>query len=276
MVPVRSREASAEDLVAAARAGDRAALEQLLARYQGHIWRFGLKMCGHPHDAEEVLQETMLAVARSIRSFRGEASLSTWLFKIARSFCIKQRRRHKAPEAGDDGEQPRDGEGLGSDALAAGSDPEEALASRQLERALQQAIAHLPAKYREVFLLRDVEGLSAQETAEILGLQVATVKTRLHRARAQVRALLAPWLGEEEPAPAATCPEIARVFSRHLEGELSPQLCAEMERHLAACPRCRSTCDALKRMLAVCRKLPTPEVPESLQRSIAAAIRQAA
>lgn len=271
---VRTDDQVGQKLLEAARAGDRAALEQLLARYESHIWRFGLKMCGHREDAEEVLQETMLAVARSIRSFRGEASLSTWLFKIARSFCIKLRRHRGLGARGEDGQKSVNGEDQATNA-ASSSDPEEAVALRQLERALQRAIAQLPAKYREVFLLRDVEGLSAQETAEILGLQVATVKTRLHRARAQVRAFLAPQLDAEQAVSRTGCPEIVRAFSRHLEGELSPQLCAEMERHLAACARCRSTCDSLKRMLAVCRELPVPEVPEPLRRSILAAIRPA-
>jgi len=77
----------------AARAGDARALEMLLERHQAQVYRFGLKMCRDPEDAKDVLQDTLLAMARSVRDFRGASSISTWLYAIARSFCIKKRRR---------------------------------------------------------------------------------------------------------------------------------------------------------------------------------------
>src|SRR3954468_3779451 len=85
-------ERSDADLVSAARAGDRAAVDELLARYEPNIYRFGLRMCGDEESAREVLQETMLAAFRHLPGFRGDAALSTWLYQIARSFCIKERR----------------------------------------------------------------------------------------------------------------------------------------------------------------------------------------
>src|SRR6187397_2698189 len=79
--------------------GDRQALEALLERHQAQVYRFGMKMCRDPEDAKDVLQETLLAMARSVRDFRGASSLSTWLYTIARRFCIKKRRRGElAPE----------------------------------------------------------------------------------------------------------------------------------------------------------------------------------
>src|SRR6187397_3584686 len=79
--------------------GDRQALEALLERHQAQVYRFGMKMCRDPEDAADVLQDTLLAMARTVRDFRGASSLSTWLYTIARSFCIKRRRRSKfAPE----------------------------------------------------------------------------------------------------------------------------------------------------------------------------------
>jgi len=76
-----------------ARAGNARALEMLLERHQAQVYRFGLKMCRDPEDAKDVLQDTLLAMARSVRDFRGASSISTWLYTIARSFCIKKRRR---------------------------------------------------------------------------------------------------------------------------------------------------------------------------------------
>src|SRR6266567_6282522 len=88
-----------DKLLAEARGGRREALEELLARHQRRIYRFGLKICRDEEDAKDVLQDTLLAVARGIRDFRGQSSVSTWLYTIARSFCIKKRRRGKfAPD----------------------------------------------------------------------------------------------------------------------------------------------------------------------------------
>src|SRR5512137_833001 len=90
---------SDQALIEAARAGDRRALEKLLERHQGAVFRFGMKMCGEPEDAKDVLQETLFAAVRTLPDFRGASSVSTWLYTIARSFCLKKRRTSKfAPE----------------------------------------------------------------------------------------------------------------------------------------------------------------------------------
>lgn len=258
-------------LLVAARGGDRAALEAFLDRHQPRVLRFGLKMCRDPEDAREVAQETLLAAARTITGFREASSPSTWLYAIARSFCIKKRRRSRfAPAA----IVPLDGEGR--DAALEVADPargpEQALDDRRLAEALDAAIASLERGYREVLVLRDIEGLAAAEVAEVTGLGVEAVKSRLHRARVQVRERLAPLLGRM-PAPAAGCPDILALFSRHLEDEIDPETCADMERHLASCPRCASACHSLKRVLSVCRSSPAPAVSEDLQASIRAGIR---
>jgi RNA polymerase sigma-70 factor (ECF subfamily) len=119
-----------------------------------------------------------------------------------------------------------------------------------------------------VLLLRDVEGLSAAEVAGVTGLSVPAVKTRLHRARARLREAWAPLMaprGEAAPRPARACPDIVRLFSRHLEGDISARTCARMEAHLAGCPRCQASCDSLKQVLRMCRTAPEPEVPVELQ-----------
>jgi RNA polymerase sigma-70 factor (ECF subfamily) len=265
---------SDENLLAAARAGDKQALEALLERHEPQVYRFGMKMCRDPEDAKDVLQDTLLAMARGVRDFRGASSISTWLYTIARSFCIKKRRRSKfAPEdeRSLDTDLPSDARRL----AAPGSEPDEALAGKQVERALEQAIAALDPMYREVLLLRDVEGLTATEVAEVLGVGVQAVKSRLHRARLSVRKRVAPLLGIEPAAPAVTgCPDVLMMFSQHLEDEISAERCAEMERHLEGCARCRGTCDSLKRTLALCRTVgPAFPVPPSVQASVRTALR---
>jgi RNA polymerase sigma-70 factor (ECF subfamily) len=263
----------AEEIVRAAQGGDEEALDTLLRRYQPQIFRFGLKMCRNSDDAGEVLQDTLFAAARTLHGFRGASSVSTWLYAIARSFCIKRRRRGVfAPKL----------VSLESESEAAatvrdqGRDPERELADRELGTALQAAIAALEPGYREVLLLRDVEGLSAAEVAEVTSLSLPAVKSRLHRARAEVRRRLAPLLqpvGESAPAGARTCPDVVESLSRHLEGEIDREACAEMERHVADCPSCGAACESLRRTLQLCGATPAPDVPETLQHAIRLGIR---
>ncbi len=265
------------ELLEAARRGDAGSLEDLLERHQAQVYRFGMKMCRDPEDARDVLQDTLLAMARGVRDFRGASSISTWLYTIARSFCIKKRRRSKfAPEP--ERSLESDASPEAADLPDPGRTPDEVLASKQVHDALEQAIGALEPMYREVLLLRDVEGLSAAEVAEVLGVGVPAVKSRLHRARLSVRAHVAPLLGISPPEPAAapsksSCPDVLELFSRHLEDEISADVCLEMERHLAGCARCRATCDSLKRTLALCRTSPSVPVPKALQDSVRVAVR---
>ncbi len=262
-------------LLQQARAGDPQAIEALLERHQARVYRFGMKMCQDPEDAKDVLQDTLLSMARGLRDFRGTSSISTWLYSIARSFCIKKRRKSKFA--------PQDELSLDTEIIEQGSqlaDPaksaDEALAGKQVEHALEQAIRALEPMYREVLLLRDVEGLTAPEVAEVLGTSVQAVKSRLHRARLSVRAGVAPLLGLATDGPAApgTCPDVLTLFSQHLEDEISTELCAEMERHLRSCARCRGACDSLKRTLALCRTTgQTLQVPAPVQASVKVALR---
>jgi RNA polymerase sigma-70 factor (ECF subfamily) len=265
-----------EGLLDAARAGDGAALERLLEQHEPRVYRFARRLCRQHEDAEDVLQESLLTAARSLADFRGDSSLDTWLFTIARSHCIKKRRRSRfAPaevslDAGDGEtarEQPDPAPG-----------PEETLRARRIETALEGAIARLDRPYREVFVLRDVEGLTAPEVAKVTGLSVPAIKSRLHRARSRVRDELSPLLlpgGPPEGVSDRPCPDVVRLFSQYLEGDISPKTCARMEKHLDRCPRCRASCDALREVLQTCRTAPSPEVPPALQEKVRIAIRQA-
>lgn len=257
---------SDEALLGAARQGDRAALETLLERYQARIYRYGLRMCGDPEDAKDVLQDTMLAMARRVEALQAARALPAWLYTVARSFCIKRRRAHPARPALGDVDVARR-------AADPARGPEEQVAGRQLEAALAAAIAALNPAQRDVLVLRDIEGIGAAEVADVLGIRVAAVKSRLHRARIALRDRLAPALGLPAMPPAAAgCPDVMTLWSRHREGEITADLCARMEAHLAACPRCSAACESLKRTLAVCQSAPTPRVPLEIQRALRAAL----
>src|SRR5574338_1096284 len=210
-------------LVDAARAGDRRAIDELLARYEPAIYRFGLRMCNDEEAAREVLQETLLAAFRNLPTFRGQASLSTWLYQIARSFCIKQRRGVRPDQEVD------------AELADHGPSPEIQVAAGEIGKALAAAIDALPAEQREVLLLRDVEGLSAEEAAAVVGIEVGALKSRLHRARMALRKRLA---GVLDGAGTEPCPELAQTLSAYAAAEIDQSACAQIENHLRACPRC--------------------------------------
>ena len=263
-------------LVDAARAGDRRALEKLLELHQGAVYRFGMKMCGEAEDAKDVLQETLFAAVRTLPEFRGASSISTWLYTIARSFCLKKRRTSKfAPDRIESLEAQAEASAEVADARRS---PEEDAAARQTKRVLDAAIAELDPMYREVLVLRDVEGLAAAEVAEILGITVEAVKSRLHRARVAVRERVAPALAPAAappaPEPGPGCQDVVAMLSRRLEGEIDSGACAEMEKHLQSCATCRGRCDSLRATLTLCRNAGSAQVPPEVARSVREALRQ--
>ncbi|CAN5893524.1 hypothetical protein BH11MYX3_BH11MYX3_11970 [soil metagenome] len=255
-------EHSDEDLVTAARDGDRGAIEELLTRYEPSIYRFGLRMCGNEDAAREVLQETLLAAFRYLPGFRREAALSTWLYQIARSFCIKERRGQHVTRSLDE---------VGAEELVDPSPQPDARAhAREIGEALSRAIAVLPLEQREVLVLRDVEGFSAEEAAEVVGIEVGALKSRLHRARMALRAELADLLGDN--ASAEPCPELAQELTAYVDAEIDQATCVKIENHLTTCSRCAGACDALKRTVSLCRRLPGDAVPAPVRKAVRDAI----
>ncbi len=259
----------------AARAGDERAVGALVTRYEPRVYRFSYRLTGNADDAAEVSQDTLMAMARSLRTFRGEAALTTWLYTVARRFAMK-RYRHRARQISretsiDDVDNPSEPK-LRSSAPT----PEEATVRLERDAAINDALGRLSPAHREVLLLRDVEGLTAPEVSKVLGIGVRAVKSRLHRARLNLRATLAPLVGADVPASGKPgCQDIVAQFSRSLEGELGQATCAELEAHLARCRGCRETCASLKKVLAVCRQAPARDLPAALKRSLQRAVRQA-
>jgi len=250
------------DLIAAARDGDRTAVDELLARYEPNIYRFGLRMCGNEDAAREVLQETLLAAFRHLASFRGDAALSTWLYQIARSFCIKERRGQRPTQSIDDDTAP--------ELVDPTPQPDARAHAREIGEALSRAIAMLPPEQREVLVLRDVEGLSAEQAAEVVGIEVGALKSRLHRARMALRTELAGILGGSYSAE--PCPELAHELTAYVAAEIDQATCVQIEKHLATCARCAGACDALKRTVSLCRRLPGDIVPAPVRAAVREAI----
>jgi RNA polymerase sigma-70 factor (ECF subfamily) len=184
---VRERLVDDAALLLRLRAGGAGAFEELVITYQHRVFGVALRMLGSRAEAEDVAQETFLRAHRALGEFRGEARLGTWLYAIASRLCLNRlasgQRRHER----------RDEDALAT-APAEGGDPAAALDRSELSAALQEAIAALPEERRIVVVLRDLEGLAYEEIAEALGLELNTVRSRLHRARLDLKAKLERWL----------------------------------------------------------------------------------
>jgi RNA polymerase sigma-70 factor (ECF subfamily) len=257
------------DLLHAARSGDPGAIDEVLARHEKQVFRFGLRMCGSEEDARDVLQETLIAAFRGLPEFRGDADLSTWLYQIARSFCIKARRRRSGEPADKASLDQPEAQAVASD----GAVPDAAAHAREMGEVLQAAILSLPESHREVIVLKDVEGLTAEEVARVLHEDVAAVKSRLHRARGGLRQAVATLLGPDGWTRATEpCPELADELANYAAGDIDQATCAQIEAHLASCPRCVGACETLQRTVSLCRRIPGDEVPAPVRAAVRAAL----
>lgn len=169
-----------DTLLAAAQAGDVSALNQLVGSHRQGVYRYGLHVCRTTEDAEDAVQETLWAATRAIHTFRGTASsIASWLFTIVRRECLRLLERHRqAPIAPDRAEDAL---------LAEVVNPADAVALRERVALLAAALADLDPLHREVILLRDIQERSAPEAAAELGISVKALKSRLHRARVNLR-----------------------------------------------------------------------------------------
>ncbi|HEY3974957.1 MAG TPA: sigma-70 family RNA polymerase sigma factor [Candidatus Sulfotelmatobacter sp.] len=183
-----------QELIARVQRGQNELFYELIRPYERRVYAAALAILRNESDAEDVAQEAMLKAFANIRQFRAEARFSTWLIQITVNEALMRRRREKTVvmEAIDG---RRDGEAEGDYAPRDFADwreiPSESLERKEVRRKLAEALSTLDRKYREVFVLRDMEQLNIQETAEALGISVASVKTRLLRARLMLRDLLA-------------------------------------------------------------------------------------
>lgn len=184
-------------LLARAAEGDRAAFEALVDRHGDAMYRLAVRTCGAGRDADDAVQDALLAAWRAAGTFRGQSAVRTWLLQIVVNAC---HRRHRL-RAG----QPSHPASIDEAALepAPESGPEERAAAREVGRAIDAALAAMTPEAREVLVLRDVEGLSGEETAAALGVELAAMKSRLHRARLELKQRVEAFLGHpvEEVVP---------------------------------------------------------------------------
>jgi RNA polymerase sigma-70 factor (ECF subfamily) len=178
------------DLVQSANQGDSSAFEELMQRHTKRVFIIARHITRSHEDAEEVSQETFLKACRHLKDFAAKAQFSTWLTRIAVNTALTKVRRSNFLQIEREDEPGPEHRGIGSEIPDWRPNPEELYNQQQLRERLRQALEELPRLYSTVFLLRDVQGLSVAETAAALGLRIPTVKTRLLRARLQLRDIL--------------------------------------------------------------------------------------
>ena len=187
---------SDQALVEKAKTGDYQAFEALVNRYEGKVYRLAMRMLRNQEDAEDALQEAFLQVYRGLKGFEGRSTFSTWLFRLATNVCL-MKIRHRGTEPAQllplEEYLPRHEEGGHPQIQDWPDKPEEVLLNKESRLKMFEALERLPAEYRAVFILRDVEGLSNVEAGEALGISVAAVKSRLHRARLTLRGMLSSY-----------------------------------------------------------------------------------
>ncbi|MFN8485038.1 MAG: sigma-70 family RNA polymerase sigma factor [Anaerolineae bacterium] len=186
-----------KELVDALHRHERCACTQLVERYSHQVFSVALRLTGDPDDAEEVLQDTFVNACKSVDSFEGRSNLGTWLHRIATNSGLMRLRRHELSTISLEGpadtalEMTRE---LHVHDVSA--DPEIVALTTELRGAMDKAIAALPESLRQAFVLREVEGLSTEEAAHVLGITPQALKVRIHRARAILRETLSGYFTE--------------------------------------------------------------------------------
>lgn len=187
-----------QTLLSALRRGDRRACDELVRHYAPRLYNVALRLVGSPDEAEDVLQETFIAACQKIKQFKGKARLGTWLYRIAtNNGLMRLRRREPAlsldelADSWDEVVEPRLLQPWPED-------PERAVDLTELRAVMEEAIRDLPESLRLAFVLRDIEGLSTQEAADVLGISPAALKVRLHRARLLLRERLAEYFAKAQ------------------------------------------------------------------------------
>lgn len=192
---------SDSSLIARCQKADVAAFNEIVARYKGKIYNYLFRMTGSAEDAEDLTQEVFVRMYTSIGSFRAEASLSTWLFRIAGNLCVDSFRRSKkrkalvqgsldAPQAGDADE----GMGASRDVPDWSHEPDSVFARKEMGTQIQSALQKLPPKLRSAIILHDIEGLAYEEIAAAESIPLGTVKSRIFNARVALREHLRPYM----------------------------------------------------------------------------------
>ena len=252
--------------------GDGDAMGKAVALLQRSVFAFSMRVCGQRQDAEDTMQEVLVKSLPYLAKFDSSKALAVWLYTVAKNRCLMSRRKSKfAPKVKLSLEElmPDRDDFERLDGRISVSPEGAAIRGEQGQR-LREAIRSLPPHYRIVIVLRDMEGLTDEEVAEITGLRPGTIRVRLHRARLFVRKELAKLGGSkkngvarrahrsvEAPSRTGRCKKIFAELSDYLDGTLDDFSCEELEAHMNGCQPCKKFLRSVANTIKQCRRLPS-------------------
>jgi len=271
---------------------DPKSLEEALALLQSTVFSFSMKVCGQRQDAEDTMQEVLLKSVPNLPKFDSPKALMVWLYKVAKNRCLMSRRKSKFAPKEDLSLEELMPDRQEFEKLSGSPDgtPETSLLRREDAKRLREAVQRLPADYRLILVLHDMEELSDADVAEITGLRLGTIRVRLHRARLFVRKELAKQdqhsMRRQTANPAGEihssalpgqrrCKEMFAELSNYLDDELDDSLCEELEKHMDGCEPCKAFLSSLEKSIQLCRIVPNespdPRVAARLRRELLSA-----
>lgn len=244
------------------------AVDRALALLQNTVYSFSMKVCGHPEDAEDTMQDVLVKLLPYLPKFEDPQALSVWLYKVARNRCLMNRRGLKntpGKHVSLDELMPSQYE-LHDLIASQDPNPETNVLRDERDQRLREAVLKVAPIYRMVLVLHDMEGLSTAEVAGVTGLREGTVRVRLHRARLMLRQHLARMAktkgfvidrlhaaAEETPKRPRHCREMFAALSDYMDGLVTDARSREMEKHLDDCEPCVAFLNSLKSAVEQCR-----------------------
>lgn len=270
------------DAITLLRSGDPGSVEKAIQLLQGTVYAFSMKVCGHREDAEDTMQEVLMRSLPHLAKLEDSRALAVWLYTVTRNRCWRSRRRGARAEMLSLDELMPDVADLERLLRDKAPDPEKRALHGERDRLVQRAVLSLPAQYRIVLVLHDMEDLDTDEVAQVLGLQPGTVRVRLHRGRLAMRKGIAQLLdagnghGPSKPARgrkkgsqatrsgggarrtdarSPDCREIFANLSEFLDQRLEAGACDKMREHIEGCPQCVAFLTDLSAAIERCRKV---------------------
>jgi RNA polymerase sigma-70 factor (ECF subfamily) len=256
------------------------AVEEAIGLLQSTVYSFSMKVCGHPEDAEDTMQEVLSRSLAHLAKIQNPQALAVWLYTVTRNRCWRMRRKPaQAPtKILSLDELMPDGEEMGRLLQDAANGPEGDLLAAEQHHLLHQAILRIPAALRIVLVLHDMEELTTEQVAQILDLRQGTVRIRLHRARLSVRKEMSqvlcrtpgdsdnnqPFAKKHKGAKSGSrrrpdeCRNLFANLSEYLDGRVEPVTCDQMRGHIEACPSCVAFLRDLRAAIDRCRSLAIP------------------
>ena len=258
---------------------DQKSVEEALELLQGTVFSFSMKVCGQREDAEDTMQDVLVKSLPYLPQFDSPRALLVWLYRVAKNRCLMSRRRSKFAPKQDLSLDELMPDKLELELLSkqGPANPESQAITSQQARRLREAVQKLPPPYRIVLVLRDMEGLTDDEVAEITGLKPGNVRVRLHRARLFVRKDLAQQgltprtTGKGAPRTPAknlppaplprsrSCKAMFAELSNYLDEQLDDSMCNQLETHIGACRPCQAFLAALESAIHSLRQLPADQ-----------------